>query len=217
MPRVGGRDEGTRGAGPAGPPPLPPPPPPPHAPLPGIEGALPSPSHARALPLQEWQASRQLLDSDLAKFASDVPAGEQLLVLLATGALSPGMLQYLSASLGAQGGGRWGAHRHAALLARAAAPACASEHAAWSAACFSTVAGNRQRPAPTPPPRPGEGGLRRLARSVDAGVRSAHSLLADRLAPTLEQLAFRLGEVGGAGAGLGRCSGSWTSACWVQP
>eukprot|EP00887_Chlorella_sp_A99_P001987 scaffold18.g1987.t1 len=92
--------------------------------------------------MQEWAAATQRLQADLDKFASSVPPQEQLLQLLATGALSPGMLQFLSVTLG-------------------------------------------------------EPGLKKLARMVDSAVRAVHSLLADRLQPALEELAFRLGELRG--------------------
>ena len=53
--------------------------------------------------MKEWGDSQAQLREDLAKFATHLEPVEQLLQLLATGALSPGMLQYLSSSLGERG------------------------------------------------------------------------------------------------------------------
>ena len=44
---------------------------------------------------------------------------------------------------------------------------------------------------------PGETGLKRAARAMDAASCAVHALMADHLQPVLEQLAFRLGELRG--------------------
>lgn len=45
---------------------------------------------------------------------------------------------------------------------------------------------------------PGETGLKKLSRAVDGAVLSTHALMLDDVAPTLEQLAFLMGELRGA-------------------
>ena len=63
--------------------------------------------------------------------------------------------------------------------------------------CPVTPARNATPAACHASPPAGEPGLKRLARGVDAAVCATHALLADHLAPQLEQLAFRLGELRG--------------------
>ena len=75
---------------------------------------------------------------------------------------------------------------------------CSWRGQSWAVACLMAahLSGGLNEPA-APLSRAGEGGVKRLAKAVDAGAATVASLLAEHTQPALEAAAFQLAELHG--------------------